>query len=80
MDETQRRLERAVKLMSAKPQREIVKRHDAAAMLGISTRTLQRWHRQGYGPARSRGKRFHYFKSEIEDWIATHGSGGKRKR
>ena len=55
-----------------------VKRHEAAAMLGVSTRTLQRWHKQGFGPRRSIGKRFYYIKSEIQEWIASHGRGGKR--
>ena len=44
----------------------------------ISTRTLQRWHKQGFGPRRSIGKRFYYIKSEIQEWIASHGRGGKR--
>jgi predicted DNA-binding transcriptional regulator AlpA len=77
--EVQQRLVRAAELMSAKPQREIVKRHAAAALLGVSTRTLQRWHKRKYGPPRSKGKHFHYVRSEIEDWIATHGYGGRRK-
>jgi len=74
--EVLRRLERDV--ASAKPQVKMVKRHEAAAMLGVSTRTLQRWHKQGFGPARSIGQRFYYNKSEIEAWIANQGRGGKR--
>jgi predicted DNA-binding transcriptional regulator AlpA len=73
-----RRLERDLEQASAKPQVKIVKRHEAAAMLGVSTRTLQRWHKQGFGPARSTGRRFYYIKSEIEQWIASHGRGRKR--
>ena len=73
-----RRLERDIEQASAKPQVKIVKRHEAAAMLGVSTRTLQRWHKQGFGPRRSTGKRFYYIKSEIEQWIANHGRGRKR--
>jgi predicted DNA-binding transcriptional regulator AlpA len=76
--EVLRRLERDVELASAKPQVKIVKRHEAAAMLGVSTRTLQRWHKQGFGPRRSIGKRFYYIKPEIQEWIANHGRGGKR--
>jgi hypothetical protein len=45
-----RRLERDIEQASAKPQVKIVKRHEAAAMLGVSTRTLQRWHNQGSDP------------------------------
>jgi predicted DNA-binding transcriptional regulator AlpA len=76
--EVLRRLERDVELASAKPQVKIVKRHEAAALLGVSTRTLQRWHKQGFGPRRSIGKRFYYIESEIQEWIASHGRGGKR--
>jgi hypothetical protein len=78
LEDVLRRLERDVRRASAKPQVKMVKRHEAAAMLGVSTRTLQRWHKQSYGPRRSIGKRFHYVKFEIEEWIANHGRGGKR--
>jgi DNA-binding transcriptional regulator YiaG len=49
--DVQQRLVRAAELMSAKPQREVVKRHAAAAMLGVSIRTLQRWHKRKVRPA-----------------------------
>lgn len=73
-----RRLDRDVQQVSAKPQVKMVKRHEAATMLGVPTRTLQRWHKQNYGPRRSIGKRFYYLNSEIQEWIANHGRGGKR--
>jgi hypothetical protein len=33
---------------------DTIDRHQAAALLGVTTRTLQRWHGQGYGPSRKK--------------------------
>ena len=78
LTEVLRQVERDVERASARPQVQMVKRHVAAAMLGVSIKTLQRWHKRGYGPARSINYHFHYKKSEIEEWIAKHGRGGRR--
>ena len=43
---------------------------DVAKMLGISTRTLHRWHALRYGPARCKiGNIVLYRKSAIESWL-----------
>jgi hypothetical protein len=54
-----------------------IDRHTTAAMLGISIRTLQRWHHENYGPKRRRSLRLRtcYSKAEVEAWIAEHGQG-----
>jgi predicted site-specific integrase-resolvase len=42
----------------------------AAEMLGITVRTLLRWHHKGKGPPRRRnGAGLRYRISEIEDWL-----------
>ncbi len=42
----------------------------AAQLLGVSVRTLLRWHRQGKGPPRRRNMHgIRYRISEIEDWL-----------
>ena len=43
----------------------------ASEMLGISVRTLLRWHQQEKGPARRRKRTgLRYQVSEIEDWLS----------
>jgi predicted DNA-binding transcriptional regulator AlpA len=49
-----------------------IDRHTTAAMLGITIRTLLRWHHQNFGPKRfvlSPG-RYEYRRAEMEAWIA----------
>ena len=50
---------------------EIIDRHVAAQILGVTIRTLQRWHRAGQGPRRKtgRGRWVFYKRSEVEEWI-----------
>jgi hypothetical protein len=59
-----------------------IDRHTAAAMLGITIRTLQRWHHANYGPKRRRDLRGRicYSKTEVEAWIAKHGLASARPR
>jgi len=56
-----------------------ISRYVVAEMLGISVRTLHRWHQQGYGPPRipKRGS-VRYRQADIETWIAEHGPGNHR--
>src|SRR5262245_42551594 len=59
-----------------------IDRHTAAAMLGITIRTLLRWHHQNFGPERlviSQG-RYAYRIAEVEAWVAEHGQGSHRPR
>lgn len=60
----------------------IIDRHAAAALLGVTIRTLQRWHDAGGGPRRiaSPDRSVSYSRSEIEEWMSTkmqtlHSSG-----
>ena len=51
-------------------------RHATAAILGVTIRTLQRWHNQGFGPPRRNnpGERpIWYSRTEVEEWAALHG-------
>jgi predicted DNA-binding transcriptional regulator AlpA len=57
-----------------------IDRHTTAAMLGITIRTLQRWHHHQYGPKRLSGTRVRYSRAEVEAWIAKHGQGSHRPR
>jgi predicted DNA-binding transcriptional regulator AlpA len=59
-----------------------IDRHTTAAMLGITIRTLLRWHHQNFGPKRlvlSAG-RYGYGRAEVEAWVAEHGQGSHRPR
>jgi predicted DNA-binding transcriptional regulator AlpA len=52
----------------------LIDRHAAAALLGITVRTLQRWHHAGRGPKRVSGPGWPsvwYRLSEVEQWRAT---------
>jgi predicted site-specific integrase-resolvase len=51
-------------------------RATAAKMLGLTVRTLLRWHRQRKGPPRRRNVHgIRYRISEIEDWLRRHPQG-----
>jgi predicted DNA-binding transcriptional regulator AlpA len=52
----------------------LIDRHETATLLGVSFRTLQRWHRDGHGPKRvsRRGHlRVLYRRSEVEELAST---------
>jgi hypothetical protein len=57
-----------------------IDRHTTGAMLGITTRTLDRWHRAQYGPKRLPTHPIRYRRSEVEAWVAKHGRGIGRPR
>lgn len=47
----------------------------------ISTRTLDRWERQGIGPPRIKvGKKIFYRIDGVRDWLASHEQGHRRTR
>jgi predicted DNA-binding transcriptional regulator AlpA len=47
---------------------------EAAAILGKSTKTLQRWRGIGYGPSFKLDSRYvSYSRAEVEAWKAEHG-------
>ena len=59
-----------------------IKRHTTAEMLGVTPRTLLRWHDKNFGPKRERVSpgRYEYRKAEVEAWVAEHGQGSHRPR
>ena len=58
-----------------------INRRTTAVMLGITVRTLDRWHDRDYGPKRKRKfGRYTYSRAEVEAWIAEHGRGSRRPR
>ena len=63
-------------------QTDLIDRHTAAAMLGITIRTLLRWHHQNFGPERVviSQSRYAYRRAEVEAWVAEHGRGSHRSR
>jgi predicted DNA-binding transcriptional regulator AlpA len=62
--------------------REIISRDTAAAMLGITVRTLLRRHHDKFGPERVTitPRRYGYRKTEVQSWVAEHGRGSHRPR
>jgi predicted DNA-binding transcriptional regulator AlpA len=61
---------------------DFISRAATAEMLGITPRTLLRWHDQNFRPKRfelSPG-RYGYRRAEVEAWIAEHGQGSHRPR
>jgi Helix-turn-helix domain len=51
-----------------------VDRLDAARMLGVTDRTLLRWHEQSKGPPRIyAGRGIYYLIADIEAWLRTAG-------
>jgi MerR HTH family regulatory protein len=68
-----RRKSRFPRLRAKPSDADLIDRHAAAQKLGVEVRTLHRWHRRGFGPAR---KPFHgdkrdvyYSLAEVEQWI-----------
>ncbi len=52
----------------------LVDRLDAAEMLGVTDRTLLRWHREGKGPQRIYAGRSVYYRiADIEAWLRQSG-------
>jgi hypothetical protein len=52
---------------------------ELAAALGVTTRTLRRWHALGEGPPRTKiGCRIYYRRSSVERWLASRESAGRR--
>jgi len=52
----------------------LIDRHTTAALLGVTPRTLQRWHNTGIGPKRVSGPGWLsvlYWRSEVEQWKST---------
>jgi phage terminase Nu1 subunit (DNA packaging protein) len=69
------RLDDVVHEIFARPaDTDTIDRHTAARMLGVTVRTLQRWHSAGYGPPRkpSRGRGVGYSRAEVQQWLAEH--------
>jgi predicted DNA-binding transcriptional regulator AlpA len=67
---------------NASEKKELISRITAAAMFGITPRTLLRRHEKNFGPKReevSQG-RYGYRKAEVEAWVAEHGQGSHRPR
>ena len=51
----------------------LVSRSDAAKLLGVSVRTLDRWHALREGPPRiSHGKTIRYRRTAIHQWLIEH--------
>jgi hypothetical protein len=53
---------------------DLIDRHTTARMLGVTVRTLHRWHMRGYGPVRreftSNRHDVYYSRAEVEQWKA----------
>jgi hypothetical protein len=67
------RLDDLVREILARPDdTDTIDRHAAARMLGVTVRTLQRWHRAGYGPPRKawRGRGVGYSRAQVQRWLA----------
>lgn len=59
---------------------DTIDRHTAAALIGVSTRTLQRWNRLGNGPPRElRGRKVRYSRVEVEGWLFANSRGRDRR-
>ncbi|NVJ98366.1 MAG: helix-turn-helix domain-containing protein [Alphaproteobacteria bacterium] len=52
---------------------DLLTKADLANLLGISTRTLDRWHIRRIGPARIRVGHFVFYRpSDVDDWLEQH--------
>jgi predicted DNA-binding transcriptional regulator AlpA len=62
--------------------KELISRAATAVMLGITRRTLLRWHHQNFGPKRLAisERRYRYRRAEVEAWVVEHGPGSHRPR
>src|SRR5262249_15948914 len=61
---------------------DVIDRHLAAVLLGVSVRTLERWQNTGFGPAREPwwGRQVGYSKTELENWRKTHSPQSKPRK
>ncbi len=54
---------------------------EVAQMLRLHTGTLERWRREGHGPAWSRlGREVRYRRSEVRRWLISQEGGGEYRR
>jgi excisionase family DNA binding protein len=64
------------------PEAEVLNRREAAARLGVTVRTLDRWAQQGRGPAYSltgtRKGRALYSAATIAEWLESRRRTGSR--
>jgi phage terminase Nu1 subunit (DNA packaging protein) len=69
----------AREIMASPNNTDSINRHTAACMLGVTFRTLQRWHHSGYGPPRKpwRGRGVGYSRAQVQQWLAEHPSETK---
>ena len=73
---------RAMGKREASERADFIDRITTAEMLGITPRTLLRWHHQNFGPERvviSQG-RYAYRRAEVEAWVAERGQSSHRPR
>jgi hypothetical protein len=62
-------------------ERELISRGTAAAMLGITVRTLLRWHHANFGPERLISNcRYRYRISDVRAWVEERGHDSHRPR
>ena len=51
---------------------DLLDRDEAAALLGVSPRTLDRWNLEGSGPVRIQvGRKVRYRRAALVDWLGT---------
>lgn len=60
---------------------ELIERQAAAEALGVSARTIDRWHLLRSGPPRIKiGNKIFYRPEAIQEWLARHETVGPRDR
>jgi len=58
---------------------DILSKAQAAELLGVSERTLNRWHSEGSGPPVSKqGRKSYYFRQSLLDWLKGKERAGVR--
>lgn len=59
---------------------EILSKAQAAELLGVSERTLTRWHAEGSGPPVSKqGRKSYYFRQSVLHWLKAKERAGVRE-
>jgi hypothetical protein len=73
---------RALRQRDQAKESELIGRGTAAAMLGITVRTLLRWHHENFGPERLKisDYRYRYRISDVRAWVDEHGHDSHRPR